>query len=118
MDDFRCAFPHSFLHLVKHRLHVIAMVYCAYGGEKLPKPPYRPERAALFPWPHEEKEALIRHTGAKLSSGISHIVTRLEHDRTGRDIALVRLIDEDFRAFKPGYFPSDMSAIGEYHYAP
>lgn len=26
------------------------------------------------------------------------------------------VIDEDFTSFEPGYFPSDISAIGEYHY--
>jgi rhamnogalacturonan endolyase len=30
----------------------------------------------------------------------------------------IRLIQEDFKAFKIGYFPSDISAIGEYHYYP
>ncbi len=33
-------------------------------------------------------------------------------------MALVRLIEENFKSFKPGYFPTDMTAIGEYHFMP
>ncbi len=31
---------------------------------------------------------------------------------------LVRLIDENFKSFKIGYFPSDISPLGEYHHYP
>ena len=34
------------------------------------------------------------------------------------EMKMVRVIDENFKSFKIGNFPSDISAVGEYHFAP